>query len=77
MTTKYDAKKTKKEKSIKLRKINGTNENQWEGDVHDNDFSTRVDEGKHEETLPILEFKILKFLKKYHKDFEPFISFLS
>ena len=77
MTTKYDAEKTKKEKFVKLRKINGTNEDQWEGGEHDNDFSTRVDEGKHGETLPMLEFKILKFLKKYHKDFEPFISFLS
>ena len=77
MTTKYDDKKTKKEKFVKLRKINRTNEDQWEGDEYNNDFSTRVDKGKHGKTLPMLEFKILKFLKKYHTDFEPFISFLS
>ena len=42
LTTKKDAKKTKKEKSVKLKKINGTNEDQWECNEHDNDLAQEL-----------------------------------
>ena len=51
-----------KEKSVNLNsqdQIKGTNEDQWEDDECDKDFSIRVNDGRCEKTLPMLEFKIL------------------
>ena len=40
--------------------MKGINEDQWEDDEYDKDFSTRVnDERREKKNLPMLEFKVL------------------
>ena len=51
-----------KEDVAKLKnqdQMKGTNEDQWEDDEHDKDFSTRVNDGRCEKNIPMLEFKVL------------------
>ena len=51
-----------KEEVAKLKnqdQMKGINEDQWEDDEHDKDFSTRINGRRCEKNLPMLEFKLL------------------
>ena len=51
-----------KEEIVKLKnqdQMKGIDGDQWEDDEHDKDFSTRINGGRCEKNLPMLEFKVL------------------
>ena len=56
--------------------MKGINEDQWEDEEHDKDFSTRVSDGSCGKIIQYLNLKYCT-LGKYHEGFEPFISFIS